>query len=96
MPRFVPFFEKLGDSWEIPEDLMDQLQEFTCAMYGCPEYSVTFVTNLSQLSHLCDALTDETRQTSKVLTSQNIKLPSGKELTFYILIFHHPSVVMDV
>ena len=32
--RFVEAFNRLGDDWEVPDDLIDVLEEFTCALYG--------------------------------------------------------------
>ena len=29
MPCFVPVWVRLGDSWEVPDDLMDDLGAFT-------------------------------------------------------------------
>ena len=36
LPKFVPVLARLGDTWEVPDDLMDDLDEFTCALYGRP------------------------------------------------------------
>ncbi|KAL2089326.1 hypothetical protein ACEWY4_014014 [Coilia grayii] len=33
-PKFVPMLAKLGDNWTVSEDLIDDLEAFTCAMYG--------------------------------------------------------------
>ena len=34
MPCFVPVLARLGDSWEVPDDLMDDLGAFTCVFYA--------------------------------------------------------------
>lgn len=34
MPKFISVLSKLGDSWDVSKDLLDALDEFTCAMYG--------------------------------------------------------------
>ena len=34
MPNFIPVFSSLGDTWEISDDLIKDLEKFTCAMYG--------------------------------------------------------------
>ena len=36
MPKFVPVFVALGESWDISLQLFNQLERFTCAMYGRP------------------------------------------------------------
>ena len=36
LPKFVPILSKLGDTWEVPETLMDDLDELTCALYSKP------------------------------------------------------------
>ena len=33
-PRFAAVLSKLGEEWDITEDLIDDLKEFTCAIYG--------------------------------------------------------------
>ena len=33
-PRFAAVLSKLGEEWDITEDLIDDLEEFTCAIYG--------------------------------------------------------------
>ena len=33
-PQFVEAFSQLGDAWDLPDRLMNDLDEFTCAMYG--------------------------------------------------------------
>ena len=38
-PRFVQALAQLGDSWDIPDTLFDDLEAFTCAMYGKPRHS---------------------------------------------------------
>ena len=36
MPKYAPILARLGDSWTVPVDLSDDLDEFTCALYGRP------------------------------------------------------------
>ena len=33
-PWFAPDLRRLGDSWEVLDDIMDELEAFTCALYG--------------------------------------------------------------
>ena len=50
MSRFVPVLGREGDIWQGPDDLIDELEEFTCALYG--NLRTTSVNELS--CHLCD------------------------------------------
>ena len=34
MAKYVEVLTRLGDTWNVPWDLMDDLDEFTCALYG--------------------------------------------------------------
>lgn len=36
MPKFESPLARLGDSWDVPSDLIDELDAFTCALYGRP------------------------------------------------------------
>ena len=36
LPKFAPIFSKLGDTWEVSGNLMDDLDELTCTLYGRP------------------------------------------------------------
>ena len=36
--KYDAALEKLGDSWDISDDLLTDLEEFTCAIYGRPKY----------------------------------------------------------
>ena len=33
-PKFAAVLCRLGETWDITEDLLDELEEFTCAIYG--------------------------------------------------------------
>ncbi len=37
-PRFSHVLEQLGDSWDIPDDLLVEVEELTCALYGKPRF----------------------------------------------------------
>ena len=39
VPRFQSVLARLGDDWEVPVDLMDDLEDFTCSMYSKPRFS---------------------------------------------------------
>jgi len=32
-PKYIPTLHKLGDDWDISEELVDDLDSFTCSMY---------------------------------------------------------------
>lgn len=36
MPKFESPLARLGDSWDVPSNLIDELNTFTCAVYGRP------------------------------------------------------------
>ena len=37
-PRFLRPLSQLGNSWDLDDRLIDELEEFTCAMYGQSKY----------------------------------------------------------
>ena len=37
-PRFIETLAKLGESWSMDKDLLDEIEAFTCAMYGRPKF----------------------------------------------------------
>ena len=34
MPKYVDILARKGDTWNVPRDLMDDLDKFTCTLYG--------------------------------------------------------------
>lgn len=38
MPKFVKVLAKLGESWEMSKQLLDELDEFTCTIFGYPRF----------------------------------------------------------
>lgn len=40
-PLYSSAFQRLGDSWEVDEELQVKLEMFTCALYGKPKFSST-------------------------------------------------------
>lgn len=34
LQEYVPTLSSLGDSWDVPDDVIEQLESFTCALYG--------------------------------------------------------------
>ena len=72
MPRFVPVLARLGDSWDVPEHLMDDLEAFTCVLYGNPRTTSVNELRYMKMSHLCDTTTDATLQASKTIDFANL------------------------
>jgi len=64
MPKFVPIFARLGDSWDVPADLMNELDAFTCAMYGRPCTLSVDELRFLRMNELCAKDTDS-RSTSR-------------------------------
>ena len=78
MSRFVPVLGREGDIWQGPGDLIDELEEFTCALYG--NLRTTSVNELSCVTwyyHICVIqllLPVSTLDASKALTLKVWKL----------------------
>ena len=53
IPKFQAMFASLGDLWDIPDDLMNGLEEFTCAMYGKPHMKSVDELRLQLLQAKC-------------------------------------------
>ena len=53
MQRFRPLFASIGETWNTSEDLIKQLDEFTCAMYGKPKVSSVNDLRLQMLQQRC-------------------------------------------
>ena len=54
-PKFVTTFTKLGENWNVTEELLNELEMFTCFMYGRQQFQ--YVNNLRyhMLKEKCDA-----------------------------------------
>jgi len=63
-PKYIPTLQKLGDDWDISEELMDDLDSFTCSMYRqTAKVSEVNDLRLIRINELC--------------TKQNRLVPSG-------------------
>ena len=62
MSRFVPVLGREGDIWQGPDDLIDELEEFTCALYG--NLRTTSVNELSCVTWYCHIFSDTAASTS--------------------------------
>ena len=62
MPCFIPFLRRLGDSWEVPDDLMDVLEN--------PRTTTLNELYNMKLTHFCDTAAS-TFETSKSLNFLN-------------------------
>ncbi|XP_046336920.2 uncharacterized protein LOC124118725 [Haliotis rufescens] len=61
-PRFHKAFRQLGDDWNVKPQVMKQLEQFTCLMYGqCRESSV----NAVRVKLLCKMVGEDKKLTSK-------------------------------
>ena len=81
MPKYQPLLAKLGDSWEVSEDLVKDLEEFTCAMYGKPRFTNIDDLRYTILKGKCDV-------EGKLDPSNNVDMgslpPCGKSLLQHI------------
>ena len=34
LPQYIPALSHLGNAWDISDDVLQQLEAFTCAIYG--------------------------------------------------------------
>ena len=62
--KILLLFRKLGEDWSVPDTLVDELEEFTCVMYGyAHEKSVNLVRYLmlQKIVGEDDQLTTETK-----------------------------------
>ena len=55
MSRFEPAIAKLGESWEVTDAMFQQLEEFTCHLYGQPRLSSIDSARLHLLKKKCDS-----------------------------------------
>ena len=55
MPCFVTILGKIGATWQIPDDLMDKLEAFSCALYGNPRTTSVNELHYMKLIHLWDS-----------------------------------------
>ena len=53
LPQYIPILNKLGDTWDLPEELNNQLDCFTCAMYGRGKVSRVDDLRLLRINELC-------------------------------------------
>ena len=69
LPQYIPDLIKLGDEWDVPEDLTDKLDSFTCAMYG----KAAKASNVYELRHI---RINELCSKTNYLTSGNVDMAS--------------------
>ena len=60
-PKFIRPLSQIGNDWIIAESLIDELEEFTCAVYG--QYKFASVDELRhfKIKQKCDGETDATK-----------------------------------
>ena len=54
LPRFTRSLARLGDAWELGEDLLREVEEYTCAMYGYSRFSSVDELRLFKLKEKCE------------------------------------------
>ena len=54
LPRFTRSLARLGDAWGVGEDLMRELEQYTCAMYGNSRFSSVDELRVFKLKEKCD------------------------------------------
>lgn len=54
LPRFSRPLASLGESWEVGEDLLSELEQYTCAMYGNSRFTSVDELRLFKLKEKCD------------------------------------------
>ena len=54
IPCFIPVLGRLGASWEMPDNLMDEREAFRCAWYGNPLTTSVNELHYMKSTHLCD------------------------------------------
>ena len=52
-PQFIETLAKLGESWSMDKDLLDEIEAFTCAMYGRPKFLNVDYLRFYMLSDKC-------------------------------------------
>lgn len=55
MPRYVAALANLGMSWSVPQNIIDDMEEFTCAMYGKARFSSVNDLRLFRIKKKCEA-----------------------------------------
>ena len=83
MPKFVPVLARLGDSWHVPTELVDDLDEFTCAIYERPRMRRVDEARFLKMSQLCDTDNDTSIKTSHNIDMANLP-PCRKSLEQHI------------
>ena len=54
-PKYIPVLARLGETWYVPRDLYDELDSFTCAVYGKPHTKTVNDLRYSRIHQLCMA-----------------------------------------
>jgi hypothetical protein len=54
MPRFTEALETLGNCWDIPEDLIDELEALTCVLYSKPRFKSVDALRYFLIQEKCD------------------------------------------
>ena len=52
-PIYYPIFASIGDSWNVSDELMNKIEEFTCLMYSSPQYKTVDEVRYAMLIRWC-------------------------------------------
>ena len=66
MPRVVVVLGRLGDNWEVPDDVMDELKAFRFALCANPGATTVNEVHYTKLPHLCDTADSTTSKSIDV------------------------------
>lgn len=82
MPKFGETLARLGDTWDVPRDLVDLLNEFTCALFSRPRVRSVDELRFLRMSELCS------KDDKHLAHSRNVDLatfpPCGRSLEQHI------------
>ena len=53
LAKFEPVLARLGDVWDVPDDLMNELDAFTCALYGRPRIRTVDELRYIKMNEVC-------------------------------------------
>ena len=60
-PRFIKPLSEIGNDWSITDRLIDEMEEFTCAVYGQHKFSSVDELRHFKIKQKCDGETDATK-----------------------------------
>ena len=70
-------FSRLGDEWDISNDLLSALSEFTCALYGKPRMANVNEVRYCRVVEVCGSNEDESLRQPKTFDTSSIPPSQG-------------------